>query len=82
MELILISDTGSGETEQYKVAKSMEKLIDKNPSISAVIIAGDNIYPHGCVSVNDIQFIDKFKKPYSNINLPFCLLRVMIMGQC
>jgi len=73
MECVLIADTGSGELEQYKVAKSMERLIHKNPKISAIIAAGDNIYPHGCISVDDPEFTEKFKKPYKNIKLPFYL---------
>jgi len=73
MQCILTADTGSGDPEQYKVAKSIENLIKRYPNISAVIIAGDNIYPHGCSSIDDIQFIEKFQKPYEKINLPFYL---------
>ena len=73
MECILTSDTGSGYNEQYLVAKSILKLIQKNPKIQSVILAGDNIYPNGCSSVDDKQFITKFQKPYEKINLPFYL---------
>ena len=30
-ECIFVGDTGSGDNDQIKVAKSMEKLIHKNP---------------------------------------------------
>ena len=33
MECILTADTGSGESEQYKVAKSIENLIKSELSI-------------------------------------------------
>ena len=73
MELIFVGDTGSGEREQYIVARSMEKLIKRNKKIKSVVIVGDNIYPEGCHSLEDEQFITKFQKPYRNIHLPFYL---------
>jgi len=72
MECILVGDTGSGEKEQYLCAKSMERLIDKH-NIKSVIVVGDNIYPSGCSSVSDNQFVTKFQEPYKNIKLPFYL---------
>ena len=44
-ECIILGDSGSGNDDQYKVAKSMAKLVEKNSKISSVIIVGDNIYP-------------------------------------
>ena len=41
-ECIFVGDTGSGDNDQLIVAKSIEKLISKNP-IQTVIIVGDNI---------------------------------------
>jgi len=73
MECILVGDTGSGEKEQYLCAKSMTRLISKNNNIKSVIIVGDNIYPSGCSSVSDNQFVTKFQEPYKNIKLPFYL---------
>ena len=73
MECILVGDTGSGNNDQYKVAESMTRLIQKKPKIQSVLIVGDNIYPSGCYSVDDPQFNEKFQKPYENINLPFYL---------
>jgi len=72
-ECILVADTGSGNNDQYLVSESMSKLIKKNPKIQAVMIVGDNIYPDGCQTVDDEQFITKFQDPYKNINLPFYL---------
>ena len=61
MECILTGDTGSGNNEQYLVAKSIEKLIKKYPKIKCIILTGDNIYENGCSSVEDKQFITKFQ---------------------
>jgi len=72
-ECILVGDTGSGNNEQYLVSKSMEILIAKNPKIQSVMIVGDNIYPNGCQTVDDEQFVTKFQDPYKNIKLPFYL---------
>ena len=72
-ECILTADTGSGNDDQYLVSESMSKLIAKNPKIKSVMIVGDNIYPDGCDSVDDEQFITKFQDPYKNIKLPFYL---------
>ena len=71
-ECIFVGDTGSGNDDQRKVAKSMVKLISKNP-IKSVIIVGDNIYPDGCNDVHDLQFNTKFRDIYQNIDLPFYL---------
>ena len=72
-ECILVADTGSGNNDQYLVSDSMSKLIKKNPGIKSVMIIGDNIYPDGCQTVDDEQFITKFQDPYKNIKLPFYL---------
>ena len=72
-ECILTGDTGSGNDDQYLVSESMSKLIAKNPKIQSVMIVGDNIYPDGCQTVDDEQFITKFQDPYKNIDLPFYL---------
>ena len=73
MECILTADTGSGESEQYKVAKSIKNLIKRHPKIETVIIAGDNIYPDGCFDIHDNQFNSKFRDVYQGIHLPFYL---------
>ena len=71
-ECIFVGDTGSGNDDQRKVAKSMSQLISINP-IKTVIIVGDNIYPDGCSDIHDIQFNTKFRDIYQNIDLPFYL---------
>ena len=71
-ECIFVGDTGSGNEDQIAVAKSMKRLISKNP-IQTVIIVGDNIYPDGCSDIHDTQFNTKFRDIYQNINLPFYL---------
>jgi len=55
---------GKGTEDQHVVARAMRKLY-KVHGIKFVIGVGDNIYPDGCVSVDDPSFQDKFEKPYS-----------------
>ena len=72
VHFIVTSDTGSGHTDQYKVAKSMTQLTKKYP-INSVLLLGDNIYEEGVDSINDPQFKEKFEDPYRNIkkHIPF-----------
>ena len=72
VHLILVGDTGSGSPEQDRVAKSMEKLVERYP-VKAILLMGDNIYEEGVTSIDDEQFETKFKIPYQHIHLPFYL---------
>ena len=64
MNCIVIGDMGKGTADQLKVARSMKKLYKKN-NIKFVLGVGDNIYPDGCISVNDPLFYNNFEKMYS-----------------
>ena len=71
-KICITGDTGTGNNEQYLVAKSLENY-QKSNDISAVLLLGDNIYENGVTSKHDPQFQTKFETPYSNINVPFYL---------
>jgi predicted MPP superfamily phosphohydrolase len=62
-----IGDMGTGDDNQYRVAKSLKKCIDIN-DLQFVIGLGDNIYDCGVKSIHDVQFVNKFEKPYSKIS--------------
>jgi len=66
MNCIVIGDMGKGTEDQLKVAKAMKKLYKKH-KIKFVVGVGDNIYPDGCTSVNDPEFVNKFERPYSSL---------------
>ena len=36
-----------------------------------VLLLGDNFYPSGVLSVDDLQFKTKFEEVYGNIKIPF-----------
>jgi len=61
---LIIGDMGKGTEDQHSVARSMLKLRNKYKT-KFVIGLGDNIYPDGCVSVDDPLFQTNFEDPYS-----------------
>ena len=63
----ILGDMGTGDDNQLRVAKSLKKLIDKE-NLQFVTGLGDNIYDCGAKTVDDIQFVNKFEKPYSKID--------------
>ena len=64
MNCIVIGDMGNGEKSQHIVARAMKQLYKKH-NIKFVLGVGDNIYPDGCMTCKDVDFQDKFEKPYS-----------------
>lgn len=64
MNCLVIGDMGKGTDDQFKVAKSMNKL-QKKYNTEFVLGLGDNIYPNGCESVEDSLFKNNFEIPYS-----------------
>lgn len=71
LRFILLGDTGSGATIQYKVASAIENHCEEKGDCKAVFILGDIIYENGVASVEDEQFQTKFELPYKDIDLPF-----------
>jgi len=60
---LVYGDAGTGDVNQYDVAKQMSATCEASDCFFA-ISTGDNIYPSGVDSANDIQFVDKFEVPY------------------
>lgn len=72
-------DMGSGYPEQYKVSSAIKQNIRRNKIKDPFICGlGDNMYPKGCYSPDDKQFIEKFEKPYSNLSDDITMF--MILG--
>ena len=61
-----IGDMGKGTNDQYKVAKMMKKLYKKH-KIKFVLGLGDNIYPDGCTSIDDLLFQTHFEEMYKHL---------------
>jgi len=72
VQFIAVGDTGTGNKDQYNVAKTMTKLCNKY-NINSVLLLGDNIYENGASSLNDPSFRTKFEDPYKYIHKPFYL---------
>lgn len=69
-EYIIIGDTGTGNKNQYQVAKAIYSYCLQKQTCKFMIDAGDIIYEKGVTEKNDIQFQTKFENPYQLINLP------------
>ena len=61
-----MGDFGSGEDDQFTVAKLVETLIKKYDT-KLILGLGDNFYPNGVTSIYDDKFLDQFELPYSNL---------------
>lgn len=70
VRFIAIGDTGTGKAGQYQVAAALEKVCAERGCDFAIGL-GDNIYESGVESVDDQQWLDKFEKPYQNLDFPF-----------
>jgi tartrate-resistant acid phosphatase type 5 len=70
VRFIAVGDTGTGKEGQYQVADAIEKVCAAQGCDFALGL-GDNIYESGVDSVDDVQWLDKFEKPYENLDFPF-----------
>ncbi len=70
VRFIAVGDTGTGKVGQYQVASAIEKVCSDRGCDFALGL-GDNIYESGVDSTDDRQWLDKFEKPYANLDFPF-----------
>lgn len=79
VQFIAMGDSGSGSAGHYAVGEAMatvcaEKELTDGPC-QFVLGFGDNIYEDGVNSVDDIQFEDKFEKPFEPVGeIPFYMV--------
>jgi hypothetical protein len=57
-----IGDMGTGETDQYSLAKGMAVYHERH-AFDTVLTLGDNIYPNGDAAL----FKDRFERPYAEL---------------
>jgi tartrate-resistant acid phosphatase type 5 len=69
IRILAFGDSGTGDEIQMKAARAMENFCARNGCHFALML-GDNIYPAGVQSVDDLQFIEKFEKPYAGLGIP------------
>lgn len=65
LRFAVIGDFGTGEPEEYAVARRMCRWREKHP-FDVVFTTGDNIYPHGEPEFIDEKFLDPMKCLLSN----------------
>jgi len=73
VKFLILSDTGSGDKNQGRVAESSQKTCDEK-GCDLVILAGDNFIQTGVSSTNDEQWDSKFESMYSQNLLFFAAL--------
>ncbi|MCP5503381.1 MAG: metallophosphoesterase [Leptospiraceae bacterium] len=68
IKILIFGDSGTGNENQYRVAKAMKEVCDKEGCDFGILL-GDNFYETGISSADDAQFDEKFEKPYSPLGI-------------
>ena len=58
--ILIVGDTGTGNDNQFSVAKAIDKYC-KNNKLDFVIMLGDNFYQAGVRSITDLQWQTKWQ---------------------
>lgn len=69
VRILAIGDMGEGNEDQHAVADQMSAKCIAVGGCDAVLVNGDNFYDNGVSSVDDLQWVDKFEKPYDRPGL-------------
>ena len=69
IHFIFVGDTGTGTSDQYRVASAMKTYCTRD-ACDFLVLLGDNFYPGGVSSVLDPQWQTKVIKPYEPLNIP------------
>ncbi|MBM4316877.1 MAG: hypothetical protein FJ116_05295 [Deltaproteobacteria bacterium] len=70
---LFFGDTGTGSTNQMKVAQAMANFCE-DVKCDFVASLGDNFYPSGVTDTRDPLWKTAFEIPYSPLNIPFFAL--------
>lgn len=70
LSVLAFGDSGTGSVDQMRVAEAMKKSCQTH-SCKLALMLGDNFYEDGVTSTDDLQFIQKFEKPYGPLEIPF-----------
>ncbi|BAZ44013.1 putative purple acid phosphatase precursor [Chondrocystis sp. NIES-4102] len=61
LRFVAVGDVGTGDQNQYAVAKSLNCYFNANP-FTSVLLTGDNIYPYGEISRINAAFEQPYKE--------------------
>ncbi len=70
LNILAVGDTGKANQEQYAVGSAMARECQQIGCQFSLLL-GDNIYDTGLNSATDSQMVEKFEKPYADLNVPF-----------
>ncbi len=65
LHFFALGDTGTGDADQYQVAKAMERECAKLAKVDGIFHLGDIFYPAGVDDIKDKQWQAKVESPYS-----------------
>lgn len=71
LRFIAIGDTGKGNDTQFQIGRSIARVCQARAGCAFGLLLGDNLYPSGPSSVDDVAFVEKFEKPYEPVPFPF-----------
>ena len=63
LRFLVFGDQGTGSENQKRVARGLEEQCLSG--IDGVLLLGDNFYPNGVLSIDDVQWQEKFEDIYS-----------------
>lgn len=69
-KILVFGDSGTGDANQFTVAKGMQVACRRNGCDFALML-GDNFYESGVKNVDDPQFQEKFEIPYGPLKIDF-----------
>lgn len=70
VRFVALGDAGTGAAAQWQVASAMRTVCAARGCDFAIYL-GDNFYDTGVDELTDLQFEDKFERPYALLEFPF-----------
>ncbi|WP_256676131.1 metallophosphoesterase [Pseudomonas sp. SCB32] len=62
--LLALGDQGTGNLQQWRVARGMERVAEREGGLNMVLLLGDNFYGRGLTGISDPTWQLKFERVY------------------
>ncbi|MBI4548544.1 MAG: metallophosphoesterase, partial [Ignavibacteriae bacterium] len=73
IRFIAVGDTGTGDDDQKRVAEGIGRVCAAQ-GCDFMLMLGDNFYPHGVKSTQDLLLEERFESIYKKLNKPFVVI--------
>jgi hypothetical protein len=64
VSMIALGDQGSGDMQQWRVGRAMERVAARDGRLDMVVLLGDNFYGKALTSTHDLSWQTKFERVY------------------